>query len=142
VPRINRCLSSHNGSVLLLSFDFVNRFFCSTVKNSDSKLDESDNEVGGPTIVFGPPFPPFSRWPRARPTTPPNPLPLGLESLSINNGTDLNDPFEQATEIAVRSAPVSPTKSRGRCVAWVVFHGRKTGVFHTWYVVILAVLMY
>ena len=57
-----------------------------------------------------------------------------LESLSDMTLLDDNeDIFAQAAEEALRSPPVQPSgpTSRGNR-AWVVFNGRKLGVFETW----------
>ena len=58
----------------------------------------------------------------------------GLESLSDMTLLDDNeDVFAQAAEEAMRGPPVLPSgpTSRGNR-AWVVFNGRKLGVFQTW----------
>jgi hypothetical protein len=72
------------------------------------------------------------------------------ETASLSEFSDLtledlaefdNDLFELAKEESLRSAPfVSPAKSSTSArqkVAWVVFNGRKTGIFYTWYVFII-----
>jgi hypothetical protein len=48
----------------------------------------------------------------------------------LDNNEDI---FEQAAEEALRGRPVQPSgpTSRGNR-AWVVFNGRKLGVFETW----------
>ena len=54
-----------------------------------------------------------------------------LSGMTISDECD--DVFLQATEEALRTPPVEPSgpTSRGNR-AWVVFNGRKLGVFETW----------
>src|ERR1700722_11369805 len=61
-------------------------------------------------------------------------------SLSTSNIADegIADPFRWASTECLRSVPVSgPVRRyhpRKANVAWVVFNGRETGIFGTWYV--------
>lgn len=62
--------------------------------------------------------------------------PDGPDSLELSGMTildDNDDIFSQATEEALHGRPVEPSgpTSRGNR-AWVVFNGRKLGVFETW----------
>ncbi|KAF8054769.1 hypothetical protein FPV67DRAFT_1681829 [Lyophyllum atratum] len=58
---------------------------------------------------------------------------LTAEDLSID-GLNLDDVFEDADLVALHAPPCSAPQKRSRRdkVAYVVFHGRKTGVFETW----------
>jgi hypothetical protein len=49
---------------------------------------------------------------------------------------EFNNPFTVAKQEFLHGAPasVNPTPAaRGKATAWVVFNGRKKGVFRTWY---------
>lgn len=53
------------------------------------------------------------------------------EYLSDDEEAALDEVLDQASEACMRSAPVGPRDHRQK-LAYVVFRGRKTGIFESW----------